>query len=229
MGNVLKSRLKALLAERNTSARAVSMKATGKPDTIRDIMRDRTDNPRTDTLEAIAAVLGTDISYLTGNAAARGSRATDTTKGGLVPARVVGLIQAGAFMEAVGHDVLEDDPQYVATVKDRDFPRLVPIAFQVVGDSIDKKVEAGGYVVCIPFADTGLQLKDGMWVVAERVRGDTVERTVKQVRLIGKRFELHPASNNPAHRPIRFPSAEAHEEVRVVALVRRFIGPLLPV
>lgn len=227
VGNLLKVRLRGLISERGETAREVSKRATGKPDTIRDILRDKTRNPRTDTLQKIATALEVDLAYLTGASAMRRAH-QGAMPGGLIPVRVVGFVQAGAFMEMHAADALADEPQYIAAVEDRDFPKLTPIAFEVVGDSINLQCEPGGYALCVPFAETGLQLKEGMWVVAERQRGDMIERTIKKVVQAGRRFELHPASTNPVHKPIRFPSAEAHEEVRVVALVRRFIGPALP-
>lgn len=228
VGNVLKSRLRGLVAKSGKTARALSIEATGKPDTIRDILRDKTQNPRSDTLQKIAAKLGTDMAYLTGAPAVRKPTGKSPATDGLVAARVVGSVQAGAFMEVRAATAYHDDTEYVASVRDRDFPNLIPVAFRVVGDSINKRCENGGYAICLPFAETGLQLKDGMWVVAERQIGDLVERTVKEVRQFGRRFELHPASTNPQHKPIKFPSADPSEEVRVVALVRRFIGPDLP-
>lgn len=120
-----------------------------------------------------------------------------------------------------------DDAESISSVPDRDFPHLELIAFKVLGDSIDKLCPIGGYAVAVDFAETGLEIKDKMVVVADRVRAGLLERTVKVVRKINGRFELHPASTNPAHKPITFPSAEPGEEVRVVALVRRFVGPTL--
>lgn len=228
VGNLLKSRLKALIKERGTTARAVSIKATGKADAIRDILRAKSMNPRSDTLQKIAAELKADIAYLTGVSSVRNSGGKRTATDGLVRARVVGSAQAGAFMEVRAATVYREDDEFIATVRDREFPNLEPIAFEIVGDSINLKCEPGGYAVCVPFAETGLQLKEGMWVVAERQRGDLIERTVKEVHQAGRRFELWPASTNPEHEPIKFPSAEPSEEVRVVALVRRFIGGPLP-
>lgn len=228
MRNLLKSRLKKLVDESGKSPRAISMKATGKPDVVRDILGDRIADPGSLTLRRLAQTLGVDVAYLVGESDLRRKVGNNTTVGGLVPVRVVGYVQAGAFMELADHIPDGEGENVVAAVKDQEFPDLEPVAFEVVGDSINQVCQPGGYAICLNFAETGLQIRDGMWVVAERCRGNMIERTVKQVRRSTGGVELHPASTNPAHKPIRFPSAEPHEEVRVVAIVRRFLSPTLP-
>lgn len=62
------SRLSQKLAETGRSARDVSLAASGKPDTIRNILRGSTRSPKAATLERIAAELGTTSAWLMGNA-----------------------------------------------------------------------------------------------------------------------------------------------------------------
>ncbi len=226
MESLLKTRLKLAIKLSGKSARAISIEATGKPDALRDILRGKVISPRSDTLRKLAKYLGTDVAYLTGTSDAGSPQARESA-GDLILARVVGSVQAGAFMELSDQLLLEVDPKYIPTVRDPDFPELEQIAFEVVGDSIDRACVAGGYAIGIPFNLTGLVMKDGMWVVADRVRGSLVERTIKQVRVVDGQFELHPKSSNPKHKPINFPSAEAHEEVTIFAVIRRFLSPLL--
>lgn len=228
MGNLLKSRIELLLSETTRKAAAISKAATGKPDTIRDIMRKGT-IPNAETIQNLAKEFGVDVAYLTGRSNLRHQTGSKTTNG-LVPVRLVGATQAGAFMEVAATSAFDDDPRWVAALKDEEFPDLELIAFEVVGDSINLKCEPGGFAICLPFAATGLQIKSGMWVIAERKQGDLVERTVKQVFQNGRGYELRPASTNKEWKPIRFPSADGrgHEEVTVVAIVRRFLGPPLP-
>jgi len=227
MSKVLKSRLKMLVAASGKSVRELSMAATGKPDAIRDILRDKVKNPRSDTISNLAKALGTTAAYLTGET--KNEQPGGEEKGsGIVAARVVGSAQAGAFIE-VDTTVFEVEPRYIGTVRDESFPDIQPVAFEVIGDSIDKICQSGGYAICVPFGETGLQIKAGLWVVAERRRGDLVERTIKVVRrTISGSFQLQPYSTNPAHKPITFPSAEPSEEVVIVAVVRRFQTPPLP-
>lgn len=231
MANLLRDRLKLLVdraSQDGRTARAISMDATGKPDTVRDILSGKIENPRIDTVIELARALKTDLSFLAG-----GSTVKEIESGspdGLVPARVVGSVQAGPFLEMDDLSHVEaDEPHWVPTVKDSEFPRLSPIAFLIRGDSIDQVCPPGGYAICVPFAETGLPIQDGMWVVADRQRAGLVERTIKMVKEVRPgRFELHPRSNNAKHRPIRFPSLPSEgEEVTIFALVRRFMGPTL--
>lgn len=202
------------------------MEATGKPDLVRDILRGKALNPSMETIAALARVLNVPVSQLTqsGGGVSAGNGASHND---LRLARVIGVAQAGAFVE-VRDDADQDDVSFIPTVADLRFPHLEQVAFEISGDSIDMKCGSGGYAVGVNFPDTGLTLRAGIWVVADRVRGDLVERTIKLVKGRPGRWELHPASTNPKHKPIRFPSAENHEEVVIVALIRRFISPELP-
>lgn len=226
MANTLKDRLKEALAGSDKSPRALSLEATGKPDVVRDILRGKARNPSMETIAALARALNVPVSQLT-QIGGRESPGNGAAHNDLRLARVIGVAQAGTFVEVGTHED-SDDARYIAAVADQRFPHLESIAFEVAGDSIDRECEAGGYAVGISFADSGLALRQGMWVVADRVRGDLVERTIKKVAGTPGKWELHPASTNPKHRPIRFPSAEAHEEVVIIAVIRRFISPELP-
>lgn len=225
---VLTDRLKSLIKRSGKSAREVSIAATGKPDVVRDIIRGKVQSPRGKTLSELARVLGSNVGYLTGEA--RTPKRDGAMQDGIVYARVLSIAQAGAFVEV--SDLGEPDPadeRRIATVADHRFPNLDPVAFEVAGDSINLRCEAGGFAVGFSFAETGLELRAGMWIVADRVRGSLVERTIKQVHGTKGHWELHPASTNPKHKPIRFPSAERHEEIVVIAVIRRFISPELPI
>lgn len=228
MGKVLKDRVELLLKRSGKSPRKISIEATGKPDVVRDILRDKVKDARSDTIRQLAKALNTHSGYLTGESDEPfPEKATEIN--GVVPARVVGSVQAGAFMEIDSYSPYEDDPKWIPSIIDPRFPNLVPIAFEVFGDSIDLMCPHGGHAICVRFDETGLSIKDGLWVVAERQRGNMIERTIKQVRQISGKVELHPHSSNKQWKPIRFPSAEKHEEVRIIALVLRFLSPPLPV
>ncbi|MFT8246472.1 helix-turn-helix domain-containing protein [Roseomonas sp. BN140053] len=58
--------LEELMAARGLSARALSEAAGGPPDTVRNILRGRSQHPRSDTLEGLARVLGVSLGVLTG-------------------------------------------------------------------------------------------------------------------------------------------------------------------
>lgn len=226
MANALKDRLKLAVKKDGRSARAISIAATGKPDTVRDIIRGKIKSPRGSTIHKLARELKTTFSALTGHRDGDYAQPSNTTDS-FIPALVVGLVQAGTFMDPDEYNVYDQDSKYIPVIRDSEFPDIEPIAFEVVGDSIDRECRPGGYAVCLPFDQTGLEPRPGMWVVAERRRGSLIERTIKRISANGRTFELHPSSNNPKHKPIRFPSAEPSEEVVIYALVRRFLSPAL--
>ena len=64
MAESLYSKIEQRLDALNLSARAASMRATGKPDTIRNIQRGR--RPRSDTLENLARALECSVAWLMG-------------------------------------------------------------------------------------------------------------------------------------------------------------------
>lgn len=83
MDKMLISRLKARLEEKQKSAREVSIAATGKPDTVRNILRGATQDPKAVVLDKVAAELDTTSDWLLGK--------TDTVEivgKGLRPAEV---------------------------------------------------------------------------------------------------------------------------------------------
>lgn len=224
MTETLIQRLKTALLDKGRSARDVSLKATGKPDAIRDILRGTNKNPAATVIRAIETELGVNLEWPEGGSGT--PRVESKGRVGVIYAKVIHAVQAGPFLPIDMEFDDDDDPKVVPVVPDKMFPRLQLFAYLVKGDSIDKICPAGGYAICVDFAATGLPIRAGMWVVAERMRGDLVERTVKKVvQGANGKFELHPFSTNPAHKPIRFPSAERSEEVKVHALVRRFEGP----
>lgn len=66
MSNILITRINERLAELEITARAASMQVGDNPDLIRNILRGKSESPRIDTLEKIAAVLKTTPEWLTG-------------------------------------------------------------------------------------------------------------------------------------------------------------------
>lgn len=76
MSKSIAQRVEEALERSGKTARAASLEATGKPDTIRNILRGVSANPRADTIRAIAVTLGVSSQWLlTGNDAAPASPA----------------------------------------------------------------------------------------------------------------------------------------------------------
>jgi phage repressor protein C with HTH and peptisase S24 domain len=99
----------------------------------------------------------------------------------------------------------------IAVARDLRFPNARQYALEVEGDSMDELFKDGSTVICVNFADTGLEYRDGMCVHVERfiMDGQLVENTLKELRREGKtKWVLYPRSSNPSHKPIELSGGE---------------------
>lgn len=148
---------------------------------------------------------------------------------GIVPARVVGKVQAGAFLEI--DDTDQSEPITVYLPADDRYPNARVLVFDVAGDSMNalepRPILEGDQVIGLAFEDverfTGIQ--DKMVVVVERAAngGQLREWSVKQIELYPDRVEFHPRSTNKRHKPIVVPldfQADDGTTVQIVALMR---------
>lgn len=98
---------------------------------------------------------------------------------------VIGQVSCGAWLEAI-----EDTSEYVPTTYDSENA----FALRPVGDSMDKIIREGGFIVVDP---DRLDLIDGKFYVVMNEAGET---TAKQFRTGPAR--LVPCSSNPVHEDI---------------------------
>ena len=224
-------RLQKLIRDRRTNPTALAERANVGRDTVRDILRRKSRSPRYETAQALAHALDVDVQYLFGEQEVeRSGRGAQREQLKAIP--VVGTTRAGWWrdmQEEPVHvtDMQDWDGETVPGFADPDFPNAVAFALRIEGDSIDELCVEGGYAICVRFADTGLEIRDGMMVVAVQVDGRFQQTTIKEVRIRTGRIELHPRSRNPEHKPILVPPRVSGEEVEIQALVRRFISPPL--
>lgn len=152
----------------------------------------------------------------------------------LVPVRVAGRVEAGAFR---AQEDLGDwhEAETVLDIRDPKYPSARQLCFDVDGDSMNdlkpRPILNGDRVFAVAFEDLGgkVPLRDGMVVVVERSRfaGQEREWSVKQVELYADRTEFHPRSTNARHKPIvvpRDPQADDGTKVEIIALVRRIVN-----
>jgi transcriptional regulator with XRE-family HTH domain len=148
-----------------------------------------------------------------------------------------GAVRAGSFRPV---DEYQDDaPLPVVIFRDREFPDIPMVVFDVEGDSMNdlkpRPILNGDRLECLDFnaLQGRLVLRDGLVVVVEQWRdgGQLRERSVKQVELYEDRIEFHPRSTNARHKPIvvprqlaRDPSEEDDRRVEVLAVVRRIVN-----
>lgn len=151
----------------------------------------------------------------------------------LVPIRLQGLVEAGAWREA--EDMNQDEPVWMNEPRDPDFPQARMMAFEVAGTSMNalkpRPILDGDRIIGVDFDDTGLAIRDGMVVVVQQARsaGQLREWSVKQVALFDDRVEFQPKSTDPKHKAIvvtRDLQADDGRTVEVLALVRRITNEL---
>ena len=155
--------------------------------------------------------------------------------GDLVPVRIAGTLEAGAFREV--DEFIQLEPVTIFEPRDPRFPNARMMGFDVAGDSMNdlkpRPIIPGDRVVCIDFEDLRgrVPLRDGMVVVVEQVRdgGHLREWSVKQLEYHADRVEFWPRSTNPKHKPIVVPhnfEADDGRTVSILALVRRVTNEL---
>lgn len=205
---------------------ALAKKAGLNHTAVRDILSGKSKSPRADTLDKLAAALGTSTAKLLGE---RTSLPSNTRI-----MRMVGNVQAGVWQEAF--ELPYDDQEPVAVpvgglpMTDRMY------LLKVKGDSMNlAQMPEGTMLICLDFHDF-LNLRDvqtGDMVIAHREGAAGIEATVKQleIRKDGSHW-LWPRSDNPEHQtPIRVPPAseweEGHGEVQVRAVVAAVLTQLL--
>lgn len=114
---------------------------------------------------------------------------------------VVGTIRAGAWIET--YMLAHDDQGTIPVGRDTRFPHARQYALAVSGDSMDQKAPDGSFVVCVDFAESGLELKPGMIAHVESVEVDKSETTLKEIAVEKGQLYLVPRSSNPIYKPIR--------------------------
>lgn len=196
-----RERLRAIIAERGTTPRAVS-RAIGSNDTlVRDILSGKSKNARGDTMAKIAEHLGVPVSELmSGVDLPEGPSAEQLTE---LP--LIGPVQAGAWLAV--DDTVQDEPQMMAVALDRRYPTARQWLREVRGDSMNaRNVYPGDLAHLVELIGSGVSLNSGMIVEVTRTRdgGALREVTLKEVEVKDDGIVLWPRSINPRWKdPVR--------------------------
>jgi transcriptional regulator with XRE-family HTH domain len=143
--------------------------------------------------------------------------------GEIVPATpdglpVLGEVQAGVWRETE----VADEPKHAPLPIGLD-PRYSgkrQFALVVRGESMNRIVQDGAYIVCVTWADLGRAPRDNDLVVVERRRDGMVETTVKRIKLQDKKVWLMPDSHDPRWQtPIVLDGGMENDEIVITALV----------
>jgi len=232
--DTMAGRIERQLAEIGRSAASVSEEATGKKDAIRKIYdkarKGEEFNPRMDTLQGLARVLGRSVDWLSEGADENGSTLGPPMVRSGRPLPFAGFAQAGQFL-AVDEYFQQDEypvPEFVLPVGT--YSKVRQYVYQARGRSMeDVGIVEGDWVVAadaVEFIDTYGETQSGDLVVVERTRFQGAERelAVKEVHYFRDRYELRPRSKDAAFKPIivplNGPSPSSDEfEVKIIGVV----------
>lgn len=220
MSLIDKKALLAAMEEKEILAAPLALKIGRDKDYIRDYLKGRKKSLKVDDAQRIADVLKIPLNRLMAGHvdAAPGEQGLE----------VVGKVAAGIYKDISVEDQDEHRKPRIAVARDLRFPHCRQYALEIEGDSMDELFQDGSVVICVNFADSGLDFKQGMIAHVERhiVGGQFVENTLKELRRNGKDgWVLHPRSTNQSHKPIPLTGNET-DEVVVKGLV---IGKWEPV
>jgi transcriptional regulator with XRE-family HTH domain len=222
-------RLRELIKERGVTPRALSRSVGDNPYLVRDILNEKTKNPRADSLVKIANELRVPLSELvTGDLSAsvhqKGVRVAPTYLS------VRYRVQAGAWLENDSEAPPEQTTLAVApNLKYAAFPQWLE---RVVGDSANRRIPDGHYVHVVDAIEMGYRARDGDWVVVERRRdqGAIHERTIKQVEIDAEGgVRLWPRSTNERWQaPVDLTAGSRSREDVEVEIVGLVVGAYDP-
>jgi len=147
--------------------------------------------------------------------------------GSQLPAlKFAGDVAAGLWLEA---DLFENEKTELSTMVggDQRFPLSFQYLFNIKGESLNRIALDGDQILCVDYAQAGIDLKSGDLVVVERSRdgGQTIERTAKRIVRHNGEIELRPESTDPRFQePVIFNEhSEEATEVRIIAKVLKII------
>lgn len=204
MSRVSKKELLKSMEERGILAAPLAGMIGRDKDYIRDFLIGRKQSLKLDDAQKIADVLQIPLSRLI---------AGHVDAAEELGMEVVGKVAAGLFKDVSIENQDSEKPR-IAVARDMRFPNARQYALEVEGDSMDDLFKDGSTVICVNFADTGLDYREGMCVHVERfiMDGQYVENTLKELRREGRsKWVLYPRSSNPSHKPIELSGTEADD------------------
>jgi transcriptional regulator with XRE-family HTH domain len=212
--SVIVDRIDQRLKELGLSREAASKLAGKNRDFIRNIAKnpDKPTIPRGDNLIALASVLQCSPQYILGQESEVGVAPVKIPYIGKILA-IRCRVEAGLWRE------LEeiDEPLGMSDVpEDQRFAGIDQWLEIVTGDSMDLMIPSGAMVHVVDAIQLGYAPTGGHIVVVERRRGNTRERTLKQIERSKDGVKLWPRSSNPRwQEPIQLLAGTTEDEVEV--------------
>lgn len=227
MESELVTNLRRLMDEQKISGIALGKKIGMSPAVVNKILDGTSKSPRYSTLSAIARALKVSVEQLTGDTGQ--SQSQSQSMGAQRGLHVRWQAEAGNWRES---DIDQSEPETFnapTSERRRDVTRFLA---RVGGDSMNRAgINDGELVVCLDWIELDEPLQDGQIVLVQQSRdgGHMIETTVKQIRLFRDRYELHPRSTNPVHKPIMVPHGDGEtdgREIRILGLVEGSYRPV---
>lgn len=152
--------------------------------------------------------------------------------GNIIPAhrtglKVLGMVQAGVWRENDTIDEEKHPPLPIAP--DPRFQADAQFALMVRGESMNKIIKNGEFIVCVSWREIRRGPRHDDLVVVERRRDGLVEATVKRVQLNGQKLYLMPESTDPRWQTpieLQLDGSLENDEIVVTALVIGRYQPL---
>lgn len=174
-------------------------KAAGLPrDAVRDILTGRSKNPRTDTLQKVAAALQVRTSYLLPDYMGAEDESGEVAPSSDQQMLPVKYETAGGRWLAV--DEIRDEPYgYETALRIKGYENIPQWLERVRGDSVNRRLPDGALAHVLDAVALEYEPKNGNLVVVVRTRaqGAFIERSIKEVVVTSRGVELWPRSFNP--------------------------------
>lgn len=218
MNTIDRDRLRQVIKDRGTTARAVSRAISDNDTLVRDILSGKSRNPRSDTMAKIADHLGVPVSELVPS----GEGAMPEIPERFAELPMLGPVQAGAWL--LIDDLSQEEPPTYPAAYDRRYPQARQWLREVQGDSMNaRNIFAGNLAHIVELISSGVNLNTGMVVEVTRTRdgGALREITLKEVEVTDQgKILLWPRSTNPRWKdPITLDDVAGDLEVEVTGLL----------
>lgn len=136
--------------------------------------------------------------------------------------RMSGIICAGLWRElALLHDTLSQQTEWIAPIDPR-YPTEVQFDMEVNGSAINKIAQAGMYVRCVDMRELKIEIKDGDYIVVERINDEGLQEiSAKQYRVNGVIEELHNATDEPLLKDqvIQINPAKNNSKIKIIGKI----------
>jgi len=169
--------------------------------TLRAFLSGRTTSMRGITEEKLAGAVNLSVVELFSEKA-EGALSLPLSLAEMPVAKIVGVVEAGAWREAINMDANKGS---ISFVPHQGFPSEVQFAMRVSGESCNRVIQDGGTAIVVPYEsfpggiEALAQRSNHPLVVFERERSGNYEYTIKELHRSDDGFILKPVSDHPDH------------------------------